>query len=107
MSGILSARALTVRAPHTRTAPVEPKKTRRPCDGIEFRVEAVTNKGTTTLLSRYIDPKKNASDRKWFDFSLDLQPLAGQEVRLKLETLPGASADYGSAGWSDPRVALP
>ncbi len=76
-------------------------------DGVEFRVEAVKDGRTTTLLSRYIDPKANAADRKWFDYSLDLQQFAGEEVELRLQTLPGASADFDWAGWSDPRVVLP
>lgn len=76
-------------------------------DGVLFEVRIVDERGhTTQIFSKYIDPKKNTEDRKWFDYNLDLQAFSGQKVSCVLKTTggPEANLDYDWAGWSDPQL---
>ena len=55
------------------------------------------------LFSKYIDPKNNTADRRWFDFDLPIGVTREQDIAVKLVTLPGPRGDITSdhAGWSE------
>lgn len=79
----------------------------KPGDGVLFEVIIVDERSRKiSALSKYIDPKKNAGDRKWFDHNVDLQAFAGQEVSVVFKTTggPESNVDYDWAGWSNPQV---
>jgi len=50
--------------------------------------------GDATLFERRLDPAADARDRRWFDASLDLSPLAGRRVRLVFTTEALAGTPY-------------
>ncbi|MFH1995387.1 MAG: hypothetical protein ABIJ27_00135 [Candidatus Omnitrophota bacterium] len=66
----------------------------KPGDGVEFRVveDVGPDAPAVILFSRYINPKENKSDRRWFQGDVDLSRYAGEEVTLIFETVgsPGA-----------------
>jgi hypothetical protein len=73
-------------------------------DGVEFQVEVRDSSASTIIFSNYIDPKRNISDRRWIETSLDLSRFAFQRIQLVLRTLPGASEEHDWAGWANPRI---
>ncbi len=73
-------------------------------DGVQFQVEVRDQGKATTVFSQYLDPKKNPSDRRWVDASVDLSYFAYREVDLVLRTFPGASNEFDWAGWATPRL---
>ena len=78
-------------------------------DGVTFEITVVDEKSAKTqIFSRYIDPKSNSGDRKWFDQDVDLKDFAGQKVSLVFATTPGPRGDagYDWACWSNPVVRL-
>ncbi len=58
------------------------------------------------LYSKYIDPKNNPADCRWFDESLDLSAYAGEEVEIILVTHAGPQNNeaYDWAYWIAPRL---
>lgn len=73
-------------------------------DGVRFEV-VVQNEGMEQIVfSRYIDPKNNANDRRWFDECVSLEKFANQDIKLSFVTSPGPAGDdhYDWAGWSNP-----
>jgi hypothetical protein len=75
-------------------------------DGVEFQVVVRENGVDRTIFSKYIDPKHNLGDRKWFDFDLPIGATANHTVDLSLITRPGPKGDITSdhAGWSNLRI---
>ncbi len=73
-------------------------------DGVLFEVRVGEGAAQRVLLSRYVDPKSNPSDRRWHDIDLDLSAFAGREVVLTFATAggPSGNVDYDWAGFSDP-----
>ena len=72
---------------------------------VRFRVSA----GELTLFERRIDPAADPRARRWFDASVDLDPLAGRRVRLVFETealgaAPGATVDRSFGVVSNPEI---
>lgn len=56
-------------------------------DGVQFDLYLEDESGKRkSLFSKYIDPKHQKGDRKWFDVSVDLSPYSGQNVTLIFET---------------------
>ena len=57
-------------------------------DGVEFKVKLVTEAADTeeVLFSKYINPKANPEDRKWFEGEIDLRRFKAKEVVLIFET---------------------
>jgi len=82
----------------------------KPGDGMEFRVRLDNAEGTAEelLFSRYINPKANEKDRKWFSGEVDLRRFKGRRIGLVFETRGSllspikATADnsYDWAVWS-------
>lgn len=75
-------------------------------EGVSFQVNLETQTQNHRLYSKYIDPKNNPLDRKWFNSVLDLSRFAGQQVLLKFRTSTGPSQKniYNWAGWSNLRI---
>ena len=76
-------------------------------DGVLFEVIIVDEKSQKNeIFSRYIDPKNNVEDRKWFDINLNLKAFAGQKVSFIFKTTGGPKGDlnYDWAGWSSPQI---
>ena len=68
--------------------------------------------GDATLFERRLDPAADARDRRWFDASLDLSPVAGRRVRLVFTTealagVPGVTLDKSFAVVSSPALVPP
>jgi arylsulfatase A-like enzyme len=76
-------------------------------DGVLFEIITIDERSQNTLLFlRYIDPKNNVGDRKWFDEQIDLSAFAGQKVSFTFKTTGGSYKDkiYDWAGWSRPQL---
>ncbi len=75
-------------------------------DGVEFIVEAAPEEPVIPILSRYVDPKNRAEDRRWLDVTADLSPLAGRRAHLTLRTTSGPVSNdaFDFAVFGAPRV---
>lgn len=76
-------------------------------DGVLFEIIIIDEKSENNVIfSRYIDPKNNVEDRKWFDNHLDLKAFTGQKVSFIFKTDSGPKGDgaYDWAGWSSPEI---
>lgn len=76
-------------------------------DGVLFEISIIDGNSQSILLfSKYIDPKNNVKDRKWFDEQINLNPFAGQKVSFIFKTTGGPKGDRAAdwAGWSRPQV---
>jgi len=76
-------------------------------DGVLFEITIVNESGhNNVIFTRYIDPKNNLQNRKWFDSIIDLQTFSGQKVSFVFKTTggPQGSTEYDWAGWSNPRI---
>jgi hypothetical protein len=75
-------------------------------DGVEFVVAVERGGRRTTVFRRYLDPKNDPADRRWFDCAVPLGRFAGGPVDLVLTTLPGPKGDnaWDHAGWSYLRI---
>ena len=75
-------------------------------DGVRFKLEVRSDRGTRSLFERYIDPKHIVEQRRWIDQRVSIAGFRGQKVTLLLSTSPGPSgqtcADW--AVWSDVRA---
>jgi uncharacterized protein YbaR (Trm112 family)/predicted SAM-dependent methyltransferase len=71
-------------------------------DGVRFSVLAES----TPIFDKYIDPKNDPADRRWFDYKIDLSKYVGKQIRLSFVTDPGPRFDdsYDWAGWSNPML---
>jgi 4-amino-4-deoxy-L-arabinose transferase-like glycosyltransferase len=75
-------------------------------DGVQFKV-IVTSRGKKTLIfSKYINPKAKMTERKWHDFTVDLQRFRNQEISITLKTQSGPKNNiyFDWAGWSNPQI---
>jgi len=76
-------------------------------DGMEFNVYLSRQDEPNKLywiFQKYIDPKNNPNDQRWFDENLDLSEFGGQQVEIIFETRagPNGNADFDWGGWSWP-----
>ncbi|MFQ5353527.1 MAG: glycosyltransferase, partial [Thermodesulfobacteriota bacterium] len=78
----------------------------KPGDGVEFEVLVRDADNLTSIYKKYIDPKANEDDRRWFEESLDLSGFSGRplEVLLKTSAGPRNDPEYDWAGWSAPAI---
>ncbi len=85
---------------------IQPEAWSKPGDGVDFDVhvkhwdKAARRAESDALFSQYIDPKHDASQRRWVDVAVDLSHFGGEWVTLVFSTSPHASPDYDWAGWS-------
>lgn len=94
---------------------VDPSAWKLGGDGVVFRVYGERQGARKLLFSRYIDPKRRAEERRWFDevVSLDelfTEPDEGEtRVALVFTTGEGMRSDGRAdrAAWSDLRIERP
>jgi arylsulfatase A-like enzyme len=75
---------------------------------VVFRVETAETR-PVTLFERRLDPSADPRDRRWFDASVSLAPLAGRRVALRFVTeavasAPGTTVDRTFAVFANPEV---
>jgi len=76
-------------------------------DGVLFEVILTDEKSKKHVIhSRYIDPKNNPEDRKWFDEMVGLESFEGKKVSFTFKTSAGQKNNdaFDWAGWSEPRL---
>jgi len=76
-------------------------------DGVEYNIYVRKQDEPYKLywvFQKYIDPKNNLEERRWFDERLDLSRFSGQTVEIIFETRSGPVGDtnYDWGGWSTP-----
>ncbi len=78
----------------------------KPGDGVEFELLVEQGKVLTSIFKRYIDPKENTQERKWFDERVPLTAFEGKTIALLFRTSAGPRGDteYDWAGWSEPAI---
>jgi len=81
----------------------------KPGDGVEFMAFAQRlNDAPTKLFSRYLDPKHEPRDRRWFEARIPLRVFGNQEIRIVFATAPGPAGDfqYDWGVWAEPQIIL-
>ncbi|MCZ6594515.1 MAG: sulfatase [Bacteroidetes bacterium] len=76
-------------------------------DGVLFEILSVDEKSRKSkIFSKYIDPKNNINDRKWFDKNINLNDFEEQKVSFIFKTTSGPKGDNAAdwSGWSNPQV---
>jgi hypothetical protein len=75
-------------------------------DGVIFKIIVLEQDRKVEVFSKYIDPKNNPCDRRWFDESIPLGNWSGQQVILRFTTTAGPSknTDQDWAYWGDIRL---
>ncbi|MBW8051159.1 MAG: hypothetical protein FVQ77_12630 [Cytophagales bacterium] len=75
-------------------------------DGVLFEISVQIDNKAEMIFSKYIDPKKNTSDREWHDYQIDLSKYKGKEISITFITSPGQAnnSSYDWAGWSQLRL---
>ncbi len=78
----------------------------KPGDGVDFEVLIKDGETLKPVFKKYIDPKRNEADRKWFDERVDLGAFEGRTIEILFRTSAGPRGDteYDWAGWSEPAV---
>jgi len=76
-------------------------------DGVEYNLYVRSLNDPNKLhnvFQRFVDPRNNPDDRRWFDERVDLSEFGGQAVEIIFEALPGpaGSFDFDWGGWSTP-----
>jgi hypothetical protein len=73
-------------------------------DGVIFKVLVQNETGVHEIFSRYVNPAENIEDRKWLDYSVDLNEFTGESVSFYFVTNPGPNRNnaYDWAHWSNP-----
>ncbi len=75
--------------------------------GLEFRIFALSRSGGRSVArSLRIHPARHPHHRRWIEFVVDLDEVAGQEVDLTLSaSVPsGATAEFAWAIWGEPMI---
>jgi hypothetical protein len=72
-------------------------------DGVTFGIELFDGDNTYNLFEKYINPKSNPCDQRWFDGDVDLSRWADRDIKITFFTDPGPSGDSASdwAYWGD------
>jgi hypothetical protein len=88
---------------------IAPEAWDQPGDGVTFLIHVQSDAIDHTIFSKYIDPKKNVQDRRWYFETIDLSEYQGQTVKIILETQSGPDGDdrYDWAGWAAPKLIRP
>ena len=76
-------------------------------DGVEFKIDITpVNGGRVCVFDKYIDPKHNINDRKWFNERVDLRKYANKDIIITFITLPGPAGDtrWDWAIWGEPEI---
>jgi hypothetical protein len=75
-------------------------------DGVEFEISIEYNETNNIVFSKYINPKHDITDRKLFNFSVNLDDYTDKYISIVFSTLPGPSGDIFDdwAYWVDPLI---
>jgi hypothetical protein len=75
-------------------------------DGVLFEIFVQCNGQTDEVLSRYVDPKENAQDRKRLYYEIPLEKYSNRTLNISLITNPGPANDssYDWAYWGNPLI---
>ena len=73
-------------------------------DGVRFVLEVDGPAGRQVLLDRHVNPRARTEERPWIDVWVDLDHLAGQEVRLTLRAESADDPNFDWAGWANPQI---
>lgn len=78
----------------------------KPGDGVAFEINIIDEQlQKSSIYKKYIDPKNNMTDRRWFDENIDLNKFAGQKISIIFKTNGGPKNNWVDwAGWSRPRI---
>jgi hypothetical protein len=77
-------------------------------DGVQFEIAIKNNSQSNEVFSRYINPKANVEDRKWFFYSLPLKEYENETVSISFITNPGPAGDanWDWAYWGNPLIRV-
>jgi len=77
-------------------------------DGVLFEIIIQFNEKTQKIFSKYIDPKNNVEDRKWFDYKISLKEYEDKVITISFITNPGPLNDsnWDWAYWGDPLIRI-
>jgi len=72
-------------------------------DGVEFSVHLEEAAQSKVLFQKYIDPKHNRDDRRWFSEKIDLTSYRGKEIKIIFKVKAGPNDDnrYDQCGFAD------
>jgi hypothetical protein len=75
-------------------------------DGVVFSVRVIDGNNRTIVFTKYIDPKNDPCDKRWFDESISLDRWAGKEIKLQFVTDAGPAGNmyWDWAYWGDIRL---
>jgi hypothetical protein len=75
-------------------------------DGVVFEIDIEHNGQSGILFSKYIDPKHNEGDRRWYYYSIPFEEYGSQVIRLSFVTNPGPYNDsnWDWAYWGNPLI---
>jgi Bacterial membrane protein YfhO len=69
--------------------------------GVWFQVNGLVDGKKMQLFKKYIDPKNNKNDRKWFENKLDLSLYVDKEITLEFITFVDGSNAHAWVGWGN------
>ncbi|MBA7673413.1 hypothetical protein ES703_81610 [subsurface metagenome] len=69
--------------------------------GVTFEAKIKDGRNIESLFSRYIDPKNDPEDRRWFFERIDLKKYSNKRVRISFAT-SARNTQYAWAGWGEP-----
>lgn len=82
-------------------------------DGVQFEISIKVNlkdkrKEEVKILSKYLNPKNDLKDRKWYYYDIDLSKYSGKNVDIYFVTRPGPRGDarYDWAYWGNPKLIV-
>jgi 4-amino-4-deoxy-L-arabinose transferase-like glycosyltransferase len=75
-------------------------------DGVQFEVYIENNGQSNEIFSKYINPKANAEDRKWFFYSIPLKEYDNKVTGISFVTNPGPVGNnkWDWAYWGNPLI---
>jgi arylsulfatase A-like enzyme len=76
-------------------------------DGVLFEIILSDEKSNEhSIYQRYIDPKNNPEDRKWFDEVVSLEAFEGKKASFTFKTSSGPKGNemYDPAFWREPQI---
>lgn len=77
-------------------------------NGVQFDIFLEADGKKEHIFSKFLDPVGDPSERKWFDYKIDLSAWAGKETEIifKTSSAPESNGYYDWAGWSSPRFVI-
>lgn len=75
-------------------------------DGVLFEIIVQNNGQSNAILSKYIDPKHNVEDRKWYHIEIPLDEYYNKSISVSFVTNPGPANDtnWDWSDWGNPLI---